>query len=60
MRPVLTVLLLAAALPLSGCLAIRTADTAKDATVFTTKTAVKGTVGAGKLATRPFRERDDD
>ena len=57
---VLTALLLAAALPLSGCLAIRAADTAKDATVFTTKTAVKGTVGAGKLATRPFRERDDD
>ncbi|SFD89249.1 hypothetical protein [Roseivivax sediminis] len=51
-----------APLALAGCLALSAADTAKDAAVFTTKTAVKGTASAGRIATAPLRgdEEDDD
>ncbi|SLN14772.1 hypothetical protein ROJ8625_00468 [Roseivivax jejudonensis] len=58
-RAALALMLIAPA-ALSGCIALTAADTAKDAAVFTTKTAVKGTATAGRIATAPLRKRDDD
>lgn len=59
------IVLLLAATALSGCVAATAARTATGAAVFTTKTAVKGTAGAGRLAARGTGAvlgagRDDD
>ncbi|MDZ7824270.1 MAG: hypothetical protein U5K75_09725 [Ahrensia sp.] len=43
---------LASSFALQGCAAIAVADAAVSSTVFVAKTAVKGTVGAGKLVYR--------